>query len=196
MSGFFFGPPDRELYGFYHPPVGDGRAVILCPSLGLEYQYAHRALRVLAQRLAENGSHVLRFDYRGTGNSWGKDTEVDLDQWCDDLDLAARELRTMSGKPRLDFVGLRLGGAVAQKVGEEFGGVDRLVLWDPVLNGADWIRGQLSVAGKHSQSSAEGTTDEGLEVGCHLASPSLLEQIDAIRTHGLDGGCFGEVFFL
>ena len=44
---------------------------MLCYPWGSEYIYAHRSLRLLAQRRAAAGIHTLRFDYFGTGDSDG-----------------------------------------------------------------------------------------------------------------------------
>jgi hypothetical protein len=57
------------------PETGTGNSgVIVLPPTGYPYLCAHRALRVLAERLAERGHTVLRIDYDGTGDSAG-------DQW-------------------------------------------------------------------------------------------------------------------
>ena len=114
MSAFFFGKAGRQLYGFYHAPLGTANgAVVICPAWGSEYQYAHRALRVLALRLAEGGMHVLRMDYSGTGDSWGDTTDADVEQWSRDVGIGIDELRAMSDASRVDVVGLRVGGLIA-----------------------------------------------------------------------------------
>ena len=41
--------------------------------------------------LAERGQHVLRFDYRGTGDSFGELAEVSVHDWVEDIALAVRE---------------------------------------------------------------------------------------------------------
>lgn len=146
MSAFFFGPPDRQLFGFHHAPEGAVRgALLLCPPWGTEYQNAHRTLRVLATRMARSGWHALRFDWSGSGDSWGDGTDADLDVWLDDLDLAAAELVERSGWQTLDVLGLRLGAVLAARAARRrmgspsqpqprrlAGTFDRLVLWDPI----------------------------------------------------------------
>lgn len=141
MSAFFFGRADRQLFGYHHAAAGTATsAVVLCPSWGPEYQYAHRAFRSLARRLAERGVHVLRFDYSGTGDSWGDTTEADSDVWLEDIALAIDELKAMSSVPRVDLVGLRYGAHLAASAASGRSDIRRVALWDPVLAGGDWAR--------------------------------------------------------
>jgi pimeloyl-ACP methyl ester carboxylesterase len=140
VSAFFFGPRAKQRFGYIHDPSGGASgAVLICPSWGPEYQYAHRALRVLAKRLSERGRHVLRFDYSGTGDSWGDTTDASFAAWQDDVDLACRQLRERAGTSRIDVIGLRLGAALACGAAATRDDVRRLVLWDPVTDGNAWI---------------------------------------------------------
>lgn len=182
MSAFFFGPAERQLFGFYHAPRGAGTgAAVLCPSWGPEYQYAHRALRVTARRLAENGFHVLRFDYSGVGDSWGDTTDGDLDRWPDDVALAVHELKAMSNQPRIDLVGLRIGATTAARAAAALSDIRRIVLWDPVLDGAAWTR-----RFKQSRPVQRSGADERrtMEFAQRLVAAELVERFAAIdATH-------------
>ena len=54
------------MYACHHAPaiaVQNPKAVILCNSIGHEYERCHRTLRQLAARLAAKGDHAMRFDY-------------------------------------------------------------------------------------------------------------------------------------
>jgi alpha-beta hydrolase superfamily lysophospholipase len=180
MTAFFFGHSGRQLYGYHHAPRGTARgAVLICPSWGPDYQYAHRALRVLAKRLAETGFHAMRFDYSGTGDSWGHSTEADTQRWVEDVHLAIQEFRIMSGQAQVDIVGLRLGAFVAVNATVGRADVRRLVLWDPVVDGPAWLheidRRRASLA------LAEGETP--VEFANRLVTPALLRQFHAIAGH-------------
>jgi pimeloyl-ACP methyl ester carboxylesterase len=185
MSAFYFGPPDRPLFGFAHPPTGTiSGAVLVCQPWGIEYQYAHRALRALGDRLAECGRYVLRFDYSGAGDSWGSSVEADLERWHEDAGHAAEELRLMSGVQRLDVVGLRLGGVVAGGLAARDRGVDRLVLWDPVTSGSAWVR---EVEEPAREPVPVGASPEGtLEFDRHVVSSRFLDQLRAISPQVYD----------
>ncbi len=143
MSPFYFGTPKRRLFGVYHPAITSRatvRAAVLCYPWGHEYIYAHRSMVKLASVLAESGFHVLRFDYFGTGDSAGESTEVTLDGCRKDILMAAEELMDMSGAESISLIGLRLGASLAAEVAvADRRLVDRLVLWDPVICGADYV---------------------------------------------------------
>lgn len=175
MSGFFFGPAEEELFGYYHAPLrGDAGAVVICAPWGLEYQYSHRALRVLGQRLAACGYHALRFDYSGTGDSWGDTTDADLERWEQDLQLAVRELQKLSGRTRIDLVGLRLGAVVAASTARVRGDVGRVVLWDPVLDGEAWVQEMSGRAPALTPHEEDATS---VALGPYRISPRLREQL-------------------
>lgn len=178
MSAFFFGPSGRQLFGFYHAPRGESRgAAVICPSWGAEYQYAHRALRVAAKRLAERGVHVLRFDYSGTGDSWGDTTDASLDRWQEDTALAVDELRAMSGDARVDLIGLRIGAFIAASSAAGRPDVRRVVLWDPVIDGAAWAN---SLNGGRAITSPD-DADTGIEFAQRVVSPRLVNRLTEIE---------------
>lgn len=115
--------------------------MLLCNPFGEEAARAHRIYRVLAQQLERLGYAVLRFDYGGTGDSLGDSTDARVDDWLRDVAVAAEELLAASGAKKLVAVGLRLGGtlaALATSRGELR--LRHLVLWDPVVDGAAYLR--------------------------------------------------------
>ena len=138
---FFFGGSDRRLFGLYTPAEGRpaNQGVVLCNPWGPEALRAHRSYRILAEALARNGVHVLRFDFFGTGDSGGDGRTGGLDGWIDDAVTAIVELRTLTGARRMGVVGLRLGAAIAVAAGARDGSVRSVVLWDPVWDGRAWL---------------------------------------------------------
>jgi pimeloyl-ACP methyl ester carboxylesterase len=143
MLPLFFGSAERRLFGVYETAQRRGdvaRAVLLCNSWGTEYLNAHRSLRVLAQRLCAAGFDTLRFDYFGEGDSGGETEDADLGGWKQDIATAIAELKAMSTAPRVVVLGLRLGASLASEVAlASAGDIDRLVLWDPIVNGAHYL---------------------------------------------------------
>lgn len=143
VSFEFFGAR-QQLFGALHRPQRlrpRSTAVLLCNPFGEEASRAHRMLRVLATQLERSGYAVLRFDYSGTGDSLGEGREATVDAWVGDVVLAAERLRTASGVARIAAVGLRFGAtlaALASTRGELR--LRHLVLWDPVVDGAAYLR--------------------------------------------------------
>jgi pimeloyl-ACP methyl ester carboxylesterase len=138
---FFFGPISAQLLGVYHPANLERdryQGMVLCYPFGQEYMRAHRAYRQLATALADKGYHVLRFDYRGTGDSAGGLAEVTAFEWLEDIDFAVQELKDMAGVHRVTLVGLRLGALLAGVAASRRRDVNGLVLWDPVICGSSY----------------------------------------------------------
>lgn len=142
MNPLYFGSGAAPLYGVHHPPLANARdaGVVLCYPFGQEYMRSHRAHRQLSLLLSRQGFHVLRFDYRGTGDSAADMTGVRASDWLDDIDAAIDELREVAGVRRISLVGLRLGALFAAAACERRNDIERLVLWDPVMSGAAYDR--------------------------------------------------------
>ncbi len=141
---FWFGPDDRPLFGWLHLP-GDGLVrggVVLCQPLGIEATCVYFSFRQLANRLAELGLAVLRFDYEGTGDSYGAETGPDrLEAWLSSV-TTATDLLVELGVGSVGLVGIRMGGLFAAHEAARRGGVDVLALWDPCISGKAFLREQ------------------------------------------------------
>jgi pimeloyl-ACP methyl ester carboxylesterase len=142
MNPFYFGVHERQLLGLYEAAQGSKatRAVVLCHPWAAEYIHAYRAMRQLAKMLTVNGVHTLRFDYFGTGDSFGDMTAGDLSGWETDIQSAIEELKDITGAAQVSLVGVRLGATLAAKVAVRVGAVVKsLVLWDPVVSGVEYL---------------------------------------------------------
>ncbi|MGH7269325.1 MAG: serine aminopeptidase domain-containing protein [Polyangiaceae bacterium] len=142
MKPAFFGHSSRPLYGVHEPPRPGSprRAAVLLSYPGVqEYNMAHWAFRRLSGMLAREGFHVLRFDWSGSGDSWGETSDGTLNGWIEDAALAMSELRDVSGRDAAAIVGMRLGAAITAVACGRGLAVDQLVLWEPVVRGRDYI---------------------------------------------------------
>lgn len=137
---FFFGA-EQSLFGVYYPPADTGQqiGVVVCHPWGQEYIRAHRACHQLALRLSNLGVPALRFDYYGTGDSAGEDEEASVQRSLESIATAIEELRTRSGVTRIALVGMRLGATLAALAGPQHPDVERVVLWEPLVNGAEYL---------------------------------------------------------
>jgi predicted alpha/beta hydrolase len=142
MEALFFGPSSQQIFAAYHPAIGGSGKVltVICPPLFSEYMLTHRALRELAISLAERGQHVLRFDYRGTGDSFADLGEVTISDWVEDIALVVREGRDLSGSSVVRLLGVRASALLACRSVGACSIVERLVLWDPVPDGAAYLQ--------------------------------------------------------
>jgi uncharacterized protein len=145
MTPFHFGSRQRRLFGIYEPAqenFGKVRATLLCHPMGNEQIFAYRTMRLLAARLVQAGFHVLRFDYFGTGDSYGNTGEGDLASWCGDIATAIEELKEITGATKVNLAGLRLGANLSARVAAQRPKeISKLILWEPLA--AD----ELAVAG-------------------------------------------------
>lgn len=142
MKPLLFGSSKMRLFGIYHPPQAKPArdvGVLLCNPFGQEAVRAHRAYRQLAVLLTRARFHVLRFDYSCTGDSAGESADASMRAWCADIVAASEELRDTAGVAKVAWVGLRLGGTLAALASQKRRDVDRLVLWDPVVDGGDFL---------------------------------------------------------
>lgn len=130
-----------QLFGLFHP-AGEpsGKAVLLCPPFGQEAIRTHRLYRVLAERLARAGHAVLRFDYRGTGDSAGDDVDGTFTGWCEDLLAAHAELMRRSAATQVTWIGLRLGASLAlTAAAKPSAGLRRVVACEPIVDGSAYL---------------------------------------------------------
>jgi len=141
LEAFYFGPSSTYLFGAYHPPKLSNRreGIVLCSPFGQENMRAHRSLRRLAINLSNLGYSVLRFDYRGTGDSAGTLAEVTAEDWQQDIRIAVQELIDIAAVPKVSLLGLRIGALLAAQVAANHQNISRLVMWDPVVSGQAYI---------------------------------------------------------
>lgn len=133
---------DEGVFGMYAHATDAGMpAALLCPPLGQEMIRAHRIYRQLAQALAARGMSVLRFDYRGTGDSAGDSSDFSWQLGVEDTLEAAAELRRRSGQGRVVAFGARLGATLAMQTAAP-ARFERMALWDPVCNGRAFVAAQ------------------------------------------------------
>jgi pimeloyl-ACP methyl ester carboxylesterase len=120
----------------------------------------HWSFRRLANLFCEAGFPTLKFDYFATGDSEGDSTEGSAEQWKADIRNASYELMHMAGTKDVYVVGIRLGAALAAEVAADDFRFKALVLWDPVVNGKNYVEELKSL-----HSSLFGPTDGKMDGG-------------------------------
>jgi pimeloyl-ACP methyl ester carboxylesterase len=182
IEPFFFGPNNQQVFAIYHPPIGgSGQALtVICPPLFNEYMRTQLALRELAISLAERGQHVLRLDYRGTGDAFGDLGEVAISDWVEDIALAVREGRDLSGSSVVRLLGVRAGALLACRSASASSDVQRLVLWDPVPDGVGYLqslrRSQMTILERDLALSRAERRETSHEYAGYRLSERMLEE--------------------
>lgn len=133
--GFFGARPER--FGMIVAPPGPtDTAVVLSPPLFGELEKDYRREVTVLRGLAASGVAGVRYDYRGTGNSYGDATEVSFDSMVEDAVAAADWVRESTGAGRVLHVGVRVGALVAASAS---GGDVDTALVEPVPSGEQWL---------------------------------------------------------
>jgi len=163
----FFGPATAPIYGVYDEPrvtLQNAPAVLLCYPIAGEYMRAHRAFRQLTNLLSRAGAHVMRFDYFATGDSGGSVDGMSLARWQDDIGAATDELRELCQAETVTLVGLRLGATLALLAAGRVPAVEHVVLWDPIVDGAAYVR-ELEAKHVAEQQGRRGSTSTSGTIG-------------------------------
>lgn len=197
MTPFFFGPMERRLYGVYHPPATAQRTakqVLLCPPFGQEAVRVQLLQRLLADQLVRQGIHVMRFDYHGTGESTGADNDATLTGWCDDILTAHEELSRRTRAHSTTWLGCRLGGTLAMLASSRGKGTpERIVLWEPILDGPSYLQELGQAHAQHSFSPFLHTERPAAQVKDEVlgfeVSEAWIRQLQAVTAEQLNPTC-------
>jgi pimeloyl-ACP methyl ester carboxylesterase len=186
----YFGAAPRSLFGVLHEPPragGEVPAVVMCAPLWREGVRAHRVLRQLGARLAKAGHVVMRFDYTGAGDSAGDTEQGDVDTWLGDVGAAIEEVRRKKGVARVTLLGLRFGATLAALAAGQRDDVERLVLWEPVHDGAAYLeegraeqRAWADLYATWRRLPRAAVDDPGDEVLGYRVTPAMRESIAAV----------------
>jgi alpha-beta hydrolase superfamily lysophospholipase len=148
-SAHFRGDAAGAMFAWYHSAPGvEPRdcVAVLCAPLGHEHTRAHRTLRHLADRLALAGIPALRFDYHGIGDSPGGDLDPGrVPAWQASIRTAIRQAQLLAGRTRVCVIGVRLGATLAALAAVDTP-VDYLVLWNPCVRMASYLRELQAIA--------------------------------------------------
>jgi alpha-beta hydrolase superfamily lysophospholipase len=179
-----FGAENTRCFGWFHAAQGLARptGVVLCRPVGYEGTCAYETYTQLAERLAQDGFAVIRFDYHGTGDSIGDDADPDrVAAWQACIHAALDELTRLAAVTRLALFGVRIGATLASAVARDRGGVDSMVLWAPCPTGRAFVR-ELRAAGTlRHQAQQTGVADsEDLQTLGTLYTAQTLRDLQAL----------------
>lgn len=186
---FFFPVADQELFGILHRPSAtpSGAGFVFCHPFAEEKLWAHRVFVSLARDLAARGHAVLRFDHMGHGDSDGEFQDASVVTHLRDIEAAVGRLRAESpGLNEVALLGLRLGATFAAMSAERILGIDRLVLWDPVIDGGRYVQEVL----RSNLTSQLATFGKVLQ-----DRKALVESLDTGKPINVDGYELGREFY-
>jgi pimeloyl-ACP methyl ester carboxylesterase len=130
---------------------------VICHSFGIEQIHLGRHEVTVARALTAAGFPVLRYQGAGYGDSEGDMRDVGLASHLAEARDAVALLAAQDGVEEIAAYGARFGALVAALTAEREG-LARLAVWDPIVNGASFMRGFLRahVFFEMSESKGEG----------------------------------------
>lgn len=135
------------LFTVLHTPAAAAaHGVVCCHPLGEEKLWSHRVFVSFARELADRGYAVMRFDFRGEGDSGRDFAQSDLETRVADVHAAIGALReAVPGLASVSLVGLRFGGSIAALAAGQRDDIARVIVWDPVPDGAAYMQSVLRI---------------------------------------------------
>lgn len=128
---------DQQINGILHSPMDYDAP---CPAVAFFHGFTgtkvepHRIFVKTARELAAIGFYVLRFDFRGSGDSEGDFSEMTIGGEVSDAVKSIDVLTAMPGvdPERIGILGLSMGGCVAAFVSGQDARVKSTVMWAPL----------------------------------------------------------------
>lgn len=119
-----------------HPPASRA-SLLIVPPFFHEWQRGYRLFALLADALGKEGVAVMRFDFRGCGDSSGDDADFLPSRALADTSVALETLSAATSH-RPVLLGVRAGGLIAEAVAGATG--HSFALWQPVQAGAEYLK--------------------------------------------------------
>jgi alpha-beta hydrolase superfamily lysophospholipase len=184
-----FDAPAGTCFGWFHAAQGPSRStgVVLCRPMGYEALCSYRTYALLAETLARAGFDVLRFDYHGTGDSAGADTDAGrVTAWVGSIEAAVAHIKRTAGVSRIALFGARLGATLAVEAANRMGGVEGLVLWAPCVTGRAFVREMRAASAHRGMETSDTQAGELDAMGC-LYTAETLADLQGLDCAGVQG---------
>jgi len=174
-------------------------SVLFLPPFAEEMHQSRHIIAAQARELAALGYNVMLFDLTGCGDSSGDFADATWQMWLQDAACAVHGLANLGAGP-LILWGLRMGALLACDLSQDRLDVDKLILWQPLLNGEQQVdqflrlRTAIAVTGKPPTFDRKTLWNElrsgrSLDIAGYTLSPALALQLAKARLNDLKPGC-------
>lgn len=184
---FFYNDEGQYLYGCSYLPKANASdvGILIVPPVGHERLRCYRECVSLARELARNGYLVLRFDYRGEGESEGKFEESDVETRLEDIASATKELRNRADVTCLYFIGFRLGGVFSLIASSRLG-CNHVIFIEPIFDIKKYVQNMIR---------AHIITVKGYFPDIQLKSDAIIKKLQRGDTISIYGFYVSERYF-
>lgn len=192
QSAFYLPVKGGECFCVLREPVGrDAEGVLLhLPAFGDEMNKSRAMTARAARALAGAGFAVLQVDLFGCGDSSGDHAGATFARWAENASSALSWLRRRHGDVKVWLWPLRAGALLVPPLLEGWAPQAALLLWQPVLSGAQQLNlllrqhvavDMLADAGRRTGMRAlreRLRAGETLEIGGYAVSPRLADDLE------------------
>jgi len=192
QDAFYLPVDDGRCFAVYRAPHADARATMLhLPAFGDEMNKARAMTACAARAFAHAGVAVLQVDWEGCGDSSGEHRDATLARWVANARAALTWLRARHPDISPAWLwALRAGALIAAPLIAQRSDVP-LLLWQPVVNGKQYLMQLLRLKAAGAWASARGdasstnalrarlASGEVLEIGGYDVSPALADELEA-----------------
>ncbi|MHB1233255.1 MAG: hydrolase 2, exosortase A system-associated [Burkholderiales bacterium] len=202
IEPFFLESPRGALFCLSLAPAGKpaGAGMLYLHPFAEEMHKSRRMAALQARAFAHAGYAVLQIDLTGCGDSAGDFGDATWDAWRDDVRRAHAWLSTQITGP-ITLWGLRIGASLAVDVAPALANLSRLLLWQPVINGDQFLTqflriklasemlsdGQAQSGTKELRAKLDG--GEPIEVGGYMLSPDMARGLTRLKLVDLRPPC-------
>ncbi len=138
----YFAVPGAHLYTVLHRVAEPLARILLVGPFASERQNSYLPWVRWARHLAARRIEVLRYDYRGVGESFGRFEEMTFNEWSEDLRLLGHWFTKREPSVPVVLHGLEIG-AILAAANFLRGMGDALLLWSPPANANQALRSTL-----------------------------------------------------
>ncbi len=191
-EAFFLPVASGQRFCLLHrpdPQVGLKGEIVYIHPFAEEMNKSRRMAALQARAMAAAGYAVLQIDLQGCGDSSGDFGEASWTGWVEDVVSACAWLRQRYSSG-LWLWGLRSGCLLAAEAARKIGDVDRLLFWQPVLSGRQYLQHflrlkvaaeMLAGAGKGLMEALRAELAQGrpVEIAGYMLSPALANGLES-----------------
>ena len=189
---FYLPVDDGKCFAVHRAPRDEARATMLhLPAFGDEMNKARAMTARCSRALAQRGVAVVQVDWQGCGDSTGEHRDGTLARWLANAHSALAWIRDRHpGTPATWLWALRAGALLVAPLTQRRTDVP-LLLWQPVVNGKQYLNQLLRVTAAGAWANARGEASstrslrarlaagESLEIGGYEISSRLADELEA-----------------